>query len=621
MADKEEILPPTHLPEAVLDKVMRVWDTLAHAQKEALVSLVSVDIMGRPGKSQIILGSAGVGKSFYIDLIRSVLAPVLGLTLVTALTGRAASNLSTEEFSAHTLHSLIAVRENVDVAVQHMSKYAADRLALLRLTKVLVVDEVGMLSAEYFEYMHYFLQKIRGNCHDPFGGMILVLVGDVKQLEPVGRKEDENGPSWRCFITEESLRERAFGPNIFEFTENKRQKDDLQWAQILERIGRGKTTEADMRTLIDRVTINPRADALHIYYTNQAVNTYNRTKLATLRTPAYQIHRIIEVVPQKKDDGSFVTKFADRFLETAAQLFCQEEKVAEVEEFKQYAPIRMLWNRSTEMGQCNGALFIFLSYEQNKRAIKVVHMKDAAYKDDATRQFLIPLRSHTIRKENVGSVTIFWASFMLCFAQTGHSMQGSQVSGPCAINASNMTQPGMVYTALSRVTKLENLDLTAFHRGCIVPSRLIDAVDLLLAEKAKIRSDARRRQAGVLQATKVVRERDAQVVKAMEIELEELIRTGAFDDDGEAFQTDSLSKANQIQPGVPEEGNADEELDISDPIPSAQPRSADTADLIAAFLWDEEHGGDELACTPQAKKARGPGDEPSGEQLVAEPLG
>ena len=49
----------------------------------------------------------------------------------------------------------------------------------------LIVDEVGMLSAEFLEWMDITVRQMRGALRQAFGGVQLVFCGDFAQLPPV----------------------------------------------------------------------------------------------------------------------------------------------------------------------------------------------------------------------------------------------------------------------------------------------------------------------------------------------------------------------------------------------------------------------------------------------------
>jgi ATP-dependent DNA helicase PIF1 len=48
---------------------------------------------------------------------------------------------------------------------------------------ILIIDEVSMIDAEFFDKLNYIAKSIRGNTQ-PFGGIQLILCGDFMQLPP-----------------------------------------------------------------------------------------------------------------------------------------------------------------------------------------------------------------------------------------------------------------------------------------------------------------------------------------------------------------------------------------------------------------------------------------------------
>ena len=132
----------------------------------------------------------------------------------------------------------------------------------------------GMLS-----FLYQRLQEIKGNFKDPFGGVHVILVGDLFQLRPVG-------DGW--IFSDCSFGYAALAPNLwqsyfkmFELTEIMRQKDDVEFAQLLNRLREGSHTAADLHMLKSR-GISPTdanyqniKEELHLYPCNAAVDEHN----------------------------------------------------------------------------------------------------------------------------------------------------------------------------------------------------------------------------------------------------------------------------------------------------------------------------------------------------------
>lgn len=148
-------------------------------------------------RSIFLTGGAGTGKS---HLIRQMIAALpLTTTFVTATTGIAALNLC-----GSTLHSFVGcgiVHEGLkrNVILQNvMRKKRAVRN--WRSCRVLIIDEISMLDAAFFELVDYIARHVRNRPTEPFGGIQLILSGDFLQLPPVTKRGTLHAPGF-CFET------------------------------------------------------------------------------------------------------------------------------------------------------------------------------------------------------------------------------------------------------------------------------------------------------------------------------------------------------------------------------------------------------------------------------------
>ena len=137
--------------------------SLSYSQKTALDHILA-------GKSVFFTGAAGSGKSYIINLLRDFLE-IKGLSSilsVTATTGIAACNVS-----GMTLHSWAGIGlgiEDVSVIVGKLLRSNSDAAKRWRNTKILVIDEISMLSAEIFDKVSEVGKRMRNN-PAPFGGL------------------------------------------------------------------------------------------------------------------------------------------------------------------------------------------------------------------------------------------------------------------------------------------------------------------------------------------------------------------------------------------------------------------------------------------------------------------
>lgn len=137
----------------------------------------ALEYLNNPHLNVFLTGKAGTGKSTLIRHWLKTSAPEN--TIVTAPTGIAALNVD-----GITLHKLIHARGDATVedAKAKGRQFRSD--PLYRALEVLVIDEISMVRADLMDSVDVFLQSARGN-KKPFGGVKVVMVGDLAQLPPV----------------------------------------------------------------------------------------------------------------------------------------------------------------------------------------------------------------------------------------------------------------------------------------------------------------------------------------------------------------------------------------------------------------------------------------------------
>ena len=191
------------------------------------------------GENLFITGPGGSGKSFLIQKMVESLN-IRGMAYqVCALTGCAAVLLG---HGAKTLHSWTGMglgnghKEDIVKKIVHNKKTVSG----IRKTRVLIVDEVSMLSLKLFDALNSGLKVIKKN-QMVFGGIQVIFTGDFFQLPPVGDNESF------CFQSEQWL--TAFPwKNHIELKHIFRQEDDV-YKRILNQIRRGEIDEESIEIL------------------------------------------------------------------------------------------------------------------------------------------------------------------------------------------------------------------------------------------------------------------------------------------------------------------------------------------------------------------------------------
>ena len=121
-----------------------------------------------------ITGKAGSGKSTLLSYFRTITQKKVA---VLAPTGVAAIRVK-----GQTIHSFFRFPPKV-MQTKHIRK-VWDQDILLNL-EVLIIDEISMVRADVFDAIDYSLRVHRKKLTKPFGGVQLVVFGDLFQLPPV----------------------------------------------------------------------------------------------------------------------------------------------------------------------------------------------------------------------------------------------------------------------------------------------------------------------------------------------------------------------------------------------------------------------------------------------------
>lgn len=130
------------------------------------------------GSHLFLTGKAGTGKS---TLVRHFLATTERRVVVAAPTGIAALNVD-----GYTIHRLFGFRPTTTLADVTSGDYRPGRFTkAIKGLQTLVVDEASMVRADVLDMMEAALRRFGPRTGEPFGGVQVVLVGDLLQLPPI----------------------------------------------------------------------------------------------------------------------------------------------------------------------------------------------------------------------------------------------------------------------------------------------------------------------------------------------------------------------------------------------------------------------------------------------------
>jgi len=222
-----------------------------------------------------ITGKAGTGKSTFINLIR---LRIKKNVVVLAPTGVAALNAQ-----GQTIHSFF-----------HFPPTAVDLSAIKQVYNrklyekmdILVVDEVSMVRADLFDAIEKFLRLNASDSNKPFGGVQVVLIGDMFQLPPVVSRSEEAKLFGKKYLSPYffSAKSIQVAPlNFIEFSRIFRQSDEY-FTYILNKIREAADTTKTIEEINNNcfVTAPIENTSLTLTCTNAVASRINTDKLNEL---------------------------------------------------------------------------------------------------------------------------------------------------------------------------------------------------------------------------------------------------------------------------------------------------------------------------------------------------
>jgi ATP-dependent exoDNAse (exonuclease V) alpha subunit len=403
----------------------------------------ALDLIERQGQSVFLTGKAGTGKSTFLHYFRQQTTKA---TVILAPTGVAALNVG-----GQTIHSFFQFPPTI---LHPQSTRRRKNSKLFQTLQTLIIDEVSMVRADVMDAVDMALRVQRDNMSTPFGGVQVVLCGDLFQLPPIVRdgdmkaffEEQYGGPYFFLAHVFADLR-----PYSLELTTIYRQRDHT-FIRVLNKI-REHDLDAELFALLNtRVqrTGNGLQDSSFITLTatNEAAFRKNQACLEQLTTKLY---RYPASVSGLFDPAAFPTEA--------------------VLDLKRGAQVMMIRN-DPEKRWVNGSLGRVSALSDKKVAVEIAGVSyDVELETWQNIQYRYQRETNRIEEEVVGTFTQY--PLRLAWAITIHKSQGQTFERVLIDLGRGAFAHGQTYVALSRCTSLEG----------IVFNRPVTARDVLFDER------------------------------------------------------------------------------------------------------------------------------------------
>lgn len=418
-----------------------------------------------------LTGKAGTGKTTFLKYI----AERVKNRVVLAPTGIAAINAG-----GQTIHSFFHLNPNIlytpdnpnlrPQRIRHHLALGNERVKAIEKMELLIIDEVSMLRCELIDTIDIILKTYR---HDnrPFGGVPTLLIGDVFQLPPVVKKQDNIIYDYydTQFFFSSSVYKSA--RKVFFELDKVYRQDDEQFLGVLNNIRIGKFDLVDMSLLNMCVIQQTQVDGtICLYPKKNEANELNRTKFNEIRHQEY----VFKGVVNNFDVENMANVDQTIRLKVGAQVMTTVNSYTAGGSFEYF----------------NGSIGTITAIDPQRNWIKVRFSDNGSeivverYTWKNVQQIYDEEMDEIIEKE-IGSFTQI--PVRLAWAITIHKSQGLTLNS-VQVNVNGAFAHGQTYVALSRCRSLSGLHLEqpVGLGSIIVDQRVVNFYNTVHAEFTRV---------------------------------------------------------------------------------------------------------------------------------------
>lgn len=382
------------------------------------------------GANVFLTGEPGAGKTYVLTQFIEQARDEGKRVAVTASTGLAASHIG-----GTTIHSWSGTGIAEMISKEDLQRYSNNKRLVKRYNKadILVIDEVSMLHGHRLDMVNLIAKKLRGS-EQPFGGMQVILVGDLFQLPPVNRD------SRKYDFVHTSYAWEQLDLKICYLTEQHRQAGEDALLGILQGMRTGKLTEQHKTMLSGRLKAHADPKTVtRLYSHNVDVDAINQ--------------RHLDELPAKSRWYSMVVDGNEYMVDTLKRNVLAPEQL----ELKTGAEVMFVAN-NFEKHFVNGT---------RGRIKKFAKDGDPIVKTQDGRTIKVEAHTWSIKEDDRVLASVEQIPLRLAWAITIHKSQGMSLDA-AEIDLSKAFQPAMGYVAISRVRSLDGLYLQGINEMALM---------------------------------------------------------------------------------------------------------------------------------------------------------
>ena len=390
-----------------------------------------------------LTGAAGTGKTTLIERVKD---ECLLKKMIVAPTGVAALNIG-----GSTINSAFRIGFDTFPVIQESKDPRFKKL--LKNLELLIIDEISMVRAPMLDAISETLQ-IHRNSSKPFGGIHVLACGDLFQLPPVVKENEETAIFERYesvyFFSADNF-QAIESPSFFELVSSFRQQDDKEFYDLLNNVRLGQNLEEYIKT-INQTCHNPEFDtesSLIITSRKFRAEQINEEMLNLIDGPA--------TAAKSKEQGEL-----------------NENDLPAPRELRVKEDYKVIFIKNDPDGRwVNGTIGLVIDCsDKNKKVIKVKVGKEVfkVKREEWNKvRYIYDEFNDEMEEEVVSSFKQF--PLKLGWAVTIHKAQGLTLES-CSVDLGDGAfATGQAYVALSRCKTLDSLNL---YRELKVRDALVD---------------------------------------------------------------------------------------------------------------------------------------------------
>ena len=401
------------------------------------------------GANIFLTGKAGTGKTTFLRNLKSKIHKRM---IVVAPTGVAAINAG-----GVTIHSFFQLpfgpqipqsskhsfsSSNRQSDKEKLQRFSKEKINIIRSLDLLIIDEISMVRADLLDGIDAVLKRFRKNSK-PFGGVQLLMIGDMQQLAPIARDNEWNilreYYDTVYFFSSLALKQTSY--ISIELKHIFRQSDS-QFISLLNKVRNNQLDDESVKLLNSRFLPNFVPDDSQGYITltthNHQAQSINSSKLDALNTKPSSFTAIVE---GDFPEHAFPTDSTLTLKEGAQVMFIKNDPSHE----------KLFYNGKIGKVMAIDDDIVYVECPGDESPIEVTPLLW-----ENTKYSLDPFTKE-INETITGTFTQY--PLKLAWAITIHKSQGLTFD-KAIIEANAAFAHGQVYVALSRCRSLEGLVLS-----------------------------------------------------------------------------------------------------------------------------------------------------------------